>query len=252
MEEEKYYVDIQDDFGNVRTFEVPTLEMKIAIDNIDEEIKQGYKQDALRYSRPFSSFKNMNYIEHHALKKEDNELSERFMRDRLKVKKCVRRVIKNWNNEKYKKIIYMFFFNGLKRNKIADILGCQKQTIGDNFKVAIADFAVMICHNEKFQKTDYYQHLYKKTIIETKLTAIEKLRNVNNAQNFKDLFPIDSMIALSDALKIEQKKEKKTGVNDNPKQTLKDIKFNLFGKEFSFQDVIDVGNKFLDPFRKDA
>lgn len=252
MEEEKYYVDIQDDFGNVRTFEVPTLEMKIAIDNIDEEIKQGYKQDALRYSRPFSSFKNMNYIEHHALKKEDNELSERFMRDRLKVKKCVRRVIKNWNNEKYKKIIYMFFFNGLKRNKIADILGCQKQTIGDNFKVAIADFAVMICHNEKFQKTDYYQHLYKKTIIETKLTAIEKLRNVNNAQNFKDLFPIDSMIALSDALKIEQKKEKKTGVNDNPKQTLKDIKFNLFGKEFSFQDVIDVGNKFLDPFRKDV
>lgn len=252
MEEEKYYVDIQDDFGNVRTFEVPTLEMKIAIDNIDEEIKQGYKQDALRYSRPFSSFKNMNYIEHHALKKEDNELSERFMRDRLKVKKCVRRVIKNWNNEKYKKIIYMFFFNGLKRNKIADILGCKKQTIGDNFKVAIADFAVMICHNKKFQKTDYYQHLYKKNIIETKLTAIEKLRNVNNAQNFKDLFPIDSMIALSDALKIEQKKEKKTGVNDNPKQTLKDIKFNLFGKEFSFQDVIDVGNKFLDPFRKDA
>ena len=252
MEEEKYYVDIQDDFGNVRTFEVPTLEMKIAIDNIDEEIKQGYKQDALRYSRPFSSFKNMNYIEHHALKKEDNELSERFMRDRLKVQKCVRRIIKNWDNEKYKKIIYMFFFNGLKHNKITDILGCQKQTIGDNFKVAIADFAVRIGNNEKFQKTDYYQHLYKKTIIETKLTAIEKLRNVNNTQNFKDLFPIDSMIALSDALKIEQKKEKKTGVNDNPKQTLKDIKFNLFGKEFSFQDVIDVGNKFLDHFRKDA
>ena len=252
MEEEKYYVDIQDDFGNVRTFEVPTLEMKIAIDNIDEEIKQGYKQDALRYSRPFSAFKNMNYIEHHVMKKEDYEFSQRFMLDRLKVQKCVRGVIKNWDNEKYKKIIYMFFFNGLKRNKIAYILGCKKQTIGDNFKVALEDLAVMICHNEKFQKTDYYQHLYKKTIIETKLTAIEKLQNVNNTQNFKDLFPIDSMIALSDALKIEQKKEKKTGVNDNPKQTLKDIKFNLFGKEFSFQDVIDVGNEFLDHFREDA
>ena len=252
MEEEKYYVEIKDDFGKVRTFEVPTLEMKNAIDNIDEEIKQGYKQDALRYSRPFSSFKNMNYIEHHAMKKEDYEFSQGFMRDRLKVQKCVRRVIKNWNNEKYKKIIYMFFFNGLKRNKIAEILGCKKQTIGDNFKVAIVDFTVMICHNEKFQKTDYYQHLYKKTIIETKLTAIEKLRNVNNTKNFKDLFPIDDMIALSDSLKTEQKKEKKTGVNDNPKQTLKDIKINVFGEEYSFQDVIDVGNKFLEVFRKDA
>ena len=106
MEEEKYYVEIKDNFGKVRIFEVPTLEMKNAIDNIDEEIKQGYKQDALRYSRPFSAFKNMNYIEHHAMKKEDHEFSQIFMRDRLKVQKCVRRVIKNWDNEKYKKIIY--------------------------------------------------------------------------------------------------------------------------------------------------
>ena len=156
------------------------------------------------------------------MKKEDYEFSQRFMLDRLKVQKYVRGVIKNWDNEKYKKIIYMFFFNGLKRNKIADILGCKKQTIGDNFKVALEDFAVMICHNEKFQKTDYYQHLYKKTIIETKLTAIEKLRNINNTKDFKDLFPIDNMIALSDALKIEQKKEKETGVNDKlPKRLAK-------------------------------
>ena len=39
MKEEKFYVDIKDDFGEVRTFEVPTLEMKNAIDNIDEEIE---------------------------------------------------------------------------------------------------------------------------------------------------------------------------------------------------------------------
>lgn len=252
MEEEKYYVEIRDDFGKVRTFEVPTLEMKNAIDNIDEEIKQGYKQDALRYSRPFSSFKNMNYIEHHAMKKEDYEFSQRFMRDRLKVQKCVRRVIKNWDNEKYKKIIYMFFFNGLKRNKIAEILGHKKQTIGKNLDIALEDFTIMISHNEKFQKTDYYQHLYKKGIIETKLAAIEKLRNVNNTKNFKDLFPIDSMLALSDTIKKEQKKEKKTGVNKNPKKTLKDIKFEYLGKEYSMQDVIDIGNEFLDFFRKDA
>lgn len=252
MEEEKFYVDIKDDFGKVRTFEVPTLEMKLAIDNIDEEIKQGYKQDALRYSRPFSAFKNMNYIEHHALKKEDNEFSQRFMQDRFKVQKCVRKVIRNWDNEKYKKIIYMFFFNGLKRNKIADILGCKKQTIGENFKVALEDFAVMLSHNERFQKTDYYQHLYKKGIIEVKLTAIEKLRNFSNTKNLKELVPIDKMIALSDTLKIEQKKEKKTDVNKTPKKTLENIKFKLFGEEYSLQDMIDTVNEFLAPFRKDA
>ena len=104
MEEEKYYVDIKDDFGKVRTFEVPTLDMKLAIENIDEEIKQGYKQDALRYSRPFSSFKNMNYIERHALNQADNEISEKFMKDRLKIQKTVRRVIKNWNDENIRKL----------------------------------------------------------------------------------------------------------------------------------------------------
>ena len=87
------------------------------------------------------------------------------MRDRLKVQKCVRRVIKNWGNEKYKKIIYMFFFNGLKRNKIAEILGHKKQTIGKNLDIALEDFTVMISHNERFQKTDYYQYLYKKELL---------------------------------------------------------------------------------------
>ena len=38
--EEKFYVDIKDDYGKVRTFEVPTLEIKIAIDNIDKELKK--------------------------------------------------------------------------------------------------------------------------------------------------------------------------------------------------------------------
>ena len=78
------------------------------------------------------------------------------------------------------------------------------------------------------------------------------MRNVNNTKKFKDLFPIDSMLALSDAIKKEQKKEKKTGVNKNPKKTLKDIKFKLFGEEYSLQDMIDTVNEFLDPFRKDA
>ena len=38
--EEKFYVKIKDDFGVVREFEIPTLEMKIAIDNIDKDLKE--------------------------------------------------------------------------------------------------------------------------------------------------------------------------------------------------------------------
>lgn len=51
--EEKFYVKIKDDYGVVREFEVPTLEMKEAIDNIDKDLKEGYKQDAMNYARPF-------------------------------------------------------------------------------------------------------------------------------------------------------------------------------------------------------
>ena len=45
--EEKFYVKIKDDFGVVREFEVPTLEMKIAIGNIDKDLKEQNKQDAM-------------------------------------------------------------------------------------------------------------------------------------------------------------------------------------------------------------
>ena len=38
--EEKYYVDIKDDFGKTQRFEVSTLDMKEAINNIDNEIKE--------------------------------------------------------------------------------------------------------------------------------------------------------------------------------------------------------------------
>lgn len=54
--EEKFYVDIKDDYGKVRSFEVPTLEMKIAIDNIDKELKKNYRYDALKNAIPFLSF----------------------------------------------------------------------------------------------------------------------------------------------------------------------------------------------------
>ena len=56
--EVKFYVDIKDDYGKVRTFEVPTLKMKIAIDNIDKELKKSYKHDALKNAVPFSVFPN--------------------------------------------------------------------------------------------------------------------------------------------------------------------------------------------------
>ncbi len=60
--EEKFYVNIKDDYGNVRTFEVPTLEMKIAIDNIDKELKKSYRYNALKNAIPFSIFPNEDYI----------------------------------------------------------------------------------------------------------------------------------------------------------------------------------------------
>lgn len=253
MEEEKYYVKIRDDFGKVRTFEVPTLEMKIAIENIDEEIKQGYKQDALRYSKPFSSFKNMNYIEHHALREqEDYEHSERFMKDRVKIQKSVRKVIKNWTNEKYKKIIYMRFFNGLKFNKIAEILGCSKQSITDNFKTAIQDLSILLSYDKNFQQTRYFKHYVENFIIKTKLTARQMFNDFMATGDITKIIPVDNMINLADALKIEQKKEKKVGVTNKHKQTLKDIKFNLFGEEHNFQEMLDTVSEFLAPFREKA
>ena len=50
--EEKFYVNIKDDFGVVRTFEVPTLEMKLAIDNIDNELKEQDKERRQHLQEP--------------------------------------------------------------------------------------------------------------------------------------------------------------------------------------------------------
>ena len=70
--EEKFYVDIKDDYGKVRTFEVSTLEMKIAIDNIDKELKKSYKHDALKNAIPFSVFPNEDCVSRFAIN--DNKL----------------------------------------------------------------------------------------------------------------------------------------------------------------------------------
>ena len=107
--EEKFYVDIKDDFGKVRTFEVPTLEMKIAIDNIDKELKKSYKHDALKNAIPFSVFPNEDYISRFV--NNENKLISFFEIERYKLNKALWQVVKNMANEKYKKILYMRFKN---------------------------------------------------------------------------------------------------------------------------------------------
>lgn len=101
--EEKFYVDIKDDYGKVRTFEVPTLEMKIAIDNIDKELKKSYKHDALKNAVPFSIFPNEDYVSRFA--NNDDKLIDFFKTERNKLNKALWQVVKNMANEKYKKIL---------------------------------------------------------------------------------------------------------------------------------------------------
>ena len=100
--EEKFYVDIKDDYGKVQTFEVPTLEMKIAIDNIDKELKKSYKHDALKNAVLFSVFPNEDYVSRFA--NNDDKLIAFFETERYKLNKALWQVVKNMTNEKYKKI----------------------------------------------------------------------------------------------------------------------------------------------------
>ena len=83
--EEKFYVNIKDDYGKVRTFEVPTLEMKIAIDNIDKELKKSYKHDALKNAVPFSVFPNEDYVSRFA--NNDDKIIAFFETERYKLNK---------------------------------------------------------------------------------------------------------------------------------------------------------------------
>ena len=151
-------------------------------------------------------------------------------------------------NEKYKKILYMRYLGGLKFNKIAEILGCTKQSISDNYKTAIDDLRVSLAEDKDFRKTYYFKHMQKYLFVETKLTAREKVREVSKTQNPVCLFPIEAMKEVLNDIKTIQKKEKKLGLVDNSKKVFKEQKLNVFGEEYSVQDMIDVVSEFLESF----
>lgn len=248
--EEKFYVKIKDDYGVVREFEVPTLEMKEAIDNIDKDLKEGYKQDAMNYARPFSAYPSEDYISYKADQFDDSKLISYFETQREILKKAIWKVVKNMKDEKYKKILYMRFKGKLKFNKIAQILSCSKQSISDNYKTAIDDLRVLLCEDKDFQSTYFFKHWKKFLKVETNLVGKEMLNDFAQTKNLSSITTIDNIITFMDDVKIVQKKEKKLGLIEKTQQSFKEQKFTLFGKEYSVKDMFDIVSEFLKPFRK--
>lgn len=246
--EEKFYVDIKDDFGKVRTFEVPTLEMKIAIDNIDKELKKSYKHDALKNAIPFSVFPNEDYVSRFV--NNDDKLTDFFKTERNKLNKALWQVVKNMANEKYKKILYMHFKKNMKFNKIAEKLGCSKQSISDNYNTAIDDLRVLVCEDKTFRTTYYFKQFRHSLKVNTNLVGKEKLREFDKTKNFLGLTTIENMIEVFDLIKTTQKKENKLNKQEDVKNAFKKQKFSLFGKTYTVQDIFDVVGKFLESFRE--
>ena len=246
--EEKFYVDIKDDYGKVRTFEVPTLEMKIAIDNIDKKLKKSYKHDALKNAVLFSVFPNEDYVSRFA--NNDDKLIAFFETERYKLNKALWQVVKNMANEKYKKILYMRFKNNMKFNKIAEKLDCSKQSISDNYKTAIDDLRILLCEDETFRNTYYFKQFRHSLKVNTNLVGKEKLREFDKTKNFLGLTSIENMLEVFDIIKSTQKKENKLNKQENVKNTFKKQKFSLFGKTYSVQDIFDIVGEFLKPFRE--
>ena len=248
--EEKFYVNIKDDFGVVREVEVPTLEMKIAIDNIDKDLKEQNKQDAMNYARSFSAYPTEDYISYKAKQFDDSKLISYFEQQREILKKAIWQVVKKMTNEKYKKILYMRFNGKMKFNKIAEKLACSKQSISDNYKTAIDDLRVLLCEDKDFQNTYFFKHWKEHLKIETNLIAKEKLNEFAKTKDFSSIITIDKIIDFVDEVKTIQKKDKKLGLVDDTKKVFKEQKFNLFGKEYSVQDMFDIVGEFLEPFRE--
>ena len=246
--EEKFYVDIKDDYGKVRTFEVPTLEMKIAIDNIDKELKKSYKHDALKNAVPFSVFPNEDYISRFA--NNDDKLFAFFKTERNKLNKALWQVVKNMANEKYKKILYMRLKNNMKFNKIAEKLDCSKQSISDNYKTAIDDLRVLLCEDKAFRNTYYFKQFRHSLKVNTNLIGKEKLTEFDKTKNFLGLTTIENMIEVFDLIKTTQKKENKLNKQEDFKNTFKKQKLSLFCKTYSVQNIFDIVGEFLHSFRE--
>ena len=248
--QEKFYVKIKDDFGVVREFEVPTLEMKVAIDNIDKDLKEQNKHDAMNYARSFSAYPSEDYISYKAKQFDDSKHISYFEEQRALLKKAIWKVVKNMPNEKYKKILYMHFKGKMKFNKIAEKLDCSKQSISDNYKTAIDDLRVLLCENKDFQNSYFFKHWKEHLKIETNLIAKEKLNEFAKTKDFSSITTIDKVIDFVDNVKTIQKKEKKLGLTGKTKKAFQEQKFNFFGKEYSVQDMFDIVDEFLEPLRE--
>lgn len=248
--EEKFYVNIKDDFGHVRTFEVPTLEMKDAIDNLDKTLKEESKQDAFKYAKSFSAYPSEDYISYKAKMFDDGKLLSYYAKQRKLAKTAIWKVVKRMPNEKYKKILYMRFLHKMKFVQIAEKLGCSKQSISDNYKTAIDDLRVMLCDDKDFQQTYFFQHWAKHLKIETNLIGKDMLKDLAKTKDLSSVTTVDKILDFIDEVKTVQKKEKKLEIVEKTKKSLKDQKFTLFGKTYSVQDMFDTVSEFLDPFRQ--
>ena len=224
--------------------------MKIAIDNIDKDLKEQNKQDAMNYARSFSAYPTEDYISYKAKQFDDSKLISYFEQQREILKKAIWQVVKKMTNEKYKKILYMRFKGKMKFNKIAEKLACSKQSISDNYKTAIDDLRVLLCEDKDFQNTYFFKHWKEHLKIETNLIAKEKLNEFEKTKDFSSIITIDKIIDFVDEVKTIQKKDKKLGLVDDTKKAFKEQKFNLFGKEYSVQDMFDIVGEFLEPFRE--
>ena len=58
------------------------------------------------------------------------------------------------------------------------------------------------------------------------------------------------MIEVFDLIKTTQKKENKLHKQNDVKNTFKKQKFSLFGKTYSVQDIFNIVEEFLEPFRE--
>lgn len=139
----------------------------------------------------------------------------------------------------------------MKFNKIAEKLDCSKQSISDNYKTAIDDLRVLLCENKDFQNTYFFKHWKKHLKIETNLIAKDKLNEFAKTKDFSSITTIDKIIDFVDEVKTIQKKEKKLVLVDDTKKVFKEQKFNFLGKEYSVQDMFDIVDDFLKPFRKE-
>ena len=144
----------------------------------------------------------------------------------------------------------MRFKNNMKFNKIAEKLDCSKQSISDNYKTAIDDLRILLCEDETFRNTYYFKQFRHSLKVNTNLIGKEKLREFDKTKNFLGLTSIENMIEVFDLIKNTQKKENKLNKQENIKNAFKKQKFSIFGKTYSVQDIFNIVEEFLEPFRE--